>query len=277
MKNKLEMVLLSRKYLTESVARQQITALSDSCGGLMRPDKCSEFDPIRTPFDPADISEPVKWLVQPFGEFFYQKGRPIHLSGQMWNLDRGPDSRFPSPLFVNYWTGQFDGRWAGKVGLDTIEEFVLQMFRLTASDFGLLTTEIDLKAKNTAPPIVSFMGLDPEQGVPGLYWINLFSDEYARWLGLRQLPKALAAQDKLGGGGIRLKFCKSPDECRSLEVLQRQRSAIDWLGAQKFFDNRFPDRNREVPNWTSLPLPAGESVVPGIKQDISDNPGCPRD
>jgi len=258
MKNELEMVLRSRKSLTDSVARQQITALSDFCSGLMRPDKCSEVDPIRTPFDPAEISEPIKWLAQPFGEFFYQKGRPIQVSGQMWNLDRGPDFRFRAPLFTNKWTGQFDGRWARKVGLDKVEEFVLEMFRLTGSDFGLLTTEVDLKAKNTAPPIVSFMGLDPEQGVPGLYWINLFSDQYAKWLGLRQLSKELAVQDELPGGGVRLKFCGLPDECRSLEVLQKQRSAIDWLGPQRFFDNRFPDRKQEAPDWTSLPLPGNE-------------------
>src|SRR5581483_11758359 len=249
MKNALEMVLLSRQPLTDSVARWQIRALSDFCGGLMRPDKCSEVDPVRTPFDPADISKPIEWLAQPFGKFFYQKGRPIHVSGQMWNLDRGPDSRFPSPLFTNYWTGQFDGKWAKKVGIEKITSFVSEMFRLTVSDFALLTSELDLKAKNTAPPIVSFSGLDPATGVPGLYWINLFSGAYAEWLGLEELPKELAVLEKLPGGGVLLKFCESPDECRSLEVLQKQRAAIEWLGPQRFFDNRFLDRKLDVPDW----------------------------
>ncbi len=124
------MVLLSRRSLTDMVAREQIAALSDFCDGLMRPDKCGEFEPIRTPFDPADISKPIEWLAQPFGEFFYQKGRPIHVSGAMWNLDRGLDSRFPSPLFANYWTVHFDGKWAKKVGIEKIEGFVSEMFRL---------------------------------------------------------------------------------------------------------------------------------------------------
>jgi hypothetical protein len=254
MKNELEMVLRSRRSLTDMVAREQISALSDFCDGLMRPDKCSEVDPVRTPFDPADINKPIEWLAQPFGEFFYQKGRPIHVSGQMWNLDRGPDSRFPSPIFINKWTGQFDGRWAKKVGTEKIEDFVSEMFRVTASDFALLTSELDVKTKNTAPPIVSFSGLDPATGVPGLYWINLFSDAYARWLGLEELPKELAVREKLAGGGVLLKFCKSPDECRSLEVLQKQRAAIEWLGPQRFFDNRFPDRKLDVPDWDKLPL-----------------------
>jgi hypothetical protein len=220
----------------------------------MRPEKCGEVDPIRTPFDPADISKPVEWLAQPFGEFFYQKGRPIQVSGQMWNRDLGPDSRFPSPLFTNYWTGQFDGRWTKRVGIETLKQFVSEMFRVTASDFVFLTSEVDLQAKNTAPPIVSYKGLNPETGVPGLYWINLFSEAYGKWLGLEQLPKELAARETLSNGGILLKFCESPDDCRSLEVLQRQRAAVEWLGPEKFFDIRFPDRKAVTPDWSRMPL-----------------------
>jgi len=54
---------------------------------------------------------------------------------------------------------------------------------------------------------------------------------------------------ELAGGGVSLKFCESPDDCRSLENLQRQQVAIEWLGRQRFFDIRFPDRKLDVPNW----------------------------
>jgi hypothetical protein len=252
MKKELEMNMRSRRSLTASVAKKQITALSDFADGLMRPDKCSEFEPIRTTFDPANISKPVQWLAKPHGRFFYRKGRPTYVSGQMWNLTHSPTARFPSPLFTNYWTGQFDGYWAKRVGIEKVEGFVLEMFRVTGSDFGFLTSEIDRNAKNQPAPRCSYKGLDPATGVPGFYWINLFSDEYANWLGLRQLPREVAVLKKLAGGGVSLKFCESPDDCRSLEVLQKQRAAIDWLGRQRFFDIRFPDRKLDVPNWDSL-------------------------
>jgi hypothetical protein len=259
MKNELAMVLRSRRSLTDSLAREQITALRDFGGGLMRPDKCGEFEPIRTPFDPADISEPIRWLNKPGGGFFYRKGRPVHVSGGMWNLTRPTTARFPSPLFSNYWTGEFDGKWANQVGIEKIEDFVDQMFRLTGSDFGFLTSEVDMKAKNTIATSLSYKGLDPATGVPGLYWINLFSDAYASWLGLEELPKEVAVRKKLVGGGVLLKFCESPDDCRSLEVLQKQRAAIEWLGPQRFFDNCFPDRKLDVPTWDKLPLLTEES------------------
>jgi hypothetical protein len=258
MKNELAMVLRSRRTLTQSVAREQITALSEFGDGLMRPDKCSEFEPIRTPFDPADISKPIQWLAKPHGEFFYRKGRPVYASGEMWNLTHSPTARFPSPLFTSKWTGSFDGKWVGRIGVEKVEAFVVEMFRVTGSDFGLLTSEIDLKAKNTIATSLSYKGLDPARGVPGLYWINFFSDAYADWLSLRELPRELAVLEKLAGGGVLLRFCESPDDCRGLEVLEKQRASMEWLGPQRFFDNRFPDRKLEAPDWDKLPLPIEE-------------------
>jgi hypothetical protein len=259
MKNELAMRLFSRRTLTESVAREQIMALSDFSGGLMRPDKCSEFEPIRTPFDPADISKPVRWLSKTGGEFLYQKGRPIQVRGVMWNLTRPTTARFPSPLFANYWTGQFDGNWAVRVGIEKVEDFLSTMFRATGSDFGFLTSEIDLETKNTNATSLSYKGMDLASGIPGFYWTNFLSDELGKWLGLGDFPEKLAALRRLAGGGVSFKFCDSPDECRSLEVLQKQRAAIEWLGPEKFFDIRFPDRKLDVPNWDKLPLPTEES------------------
>jgi hypothetical protein len=260
MKDELDMKLFSRRTLTESVAKEQITALSNFGGGLMRPDKCSEFEPIRTKFDPADISQPVRWLAKTGGEFFYRKGRPAYLAGEMWNLTRPPTARFPSPLFNNYWTGQFDGKWANRVGIEKVEDFVSEMFRVTSSDFGCLTSEVDLKAKNTNATSLSYKGMDPLTGIPGLYWINFFSDELTRWLGLSDFPQELAALKRLARGGVAIKFCESPEHCRDLEIIQKQRTAIEWLGAEKFFDIRFPDRKAVTPDWAHLPLPQLQSA-----------------
>jgi hypothetical protein len=254
MKKELAMRLFSRRSLTEAAAREQITALSDFAGGLMRPDRCSEFEPIRTPFDPNDITAPVRWLTKPHGDFFYRKGRPVHLCGEMWNLTHSPHARFPSPVFNNYWTAQFDGNWAHRAGIEKVEGFLIEMFRVTHSDFGFLTTEIDLKAKNRLANSYSYAGMDLVTGVPGLYWINLVSAEYAQWLGLAQLSKELAPLKRLPDGAVLLKFCASSEHCRDLDVLQKQRSVIEWLGREKFFDIRFPDHKAVTPDWDHLPL-----------------------
>jgi hypothetical protein len=266
MKHNLAMGLFSRRSLTASLAREQITALSDFSGGLMRPDKCSEFEPIRIRFDPADISNAIQWLAKPHGEFFYRKGSPAQVSGEMWNLTHSPSARFPSPLFSNRWTGAFDHKWAERIGIEKVEDFVFEMFRVTGSDFGLLTPEVDLKSKNRTTAAqgqihsLSYKGLDPALGIPGLYWVSVFSEELAAWLRLSELPKNLGMMKTLAGGGVVIKFGESPDRCRSPEILQQQRVAIEWLGPQKFFDIRFPDRQLDAPNWHLTP--------PGIQKSI---------
>ncbi len=249
MKNELEMTLSSRRILTEPVARDQFTALSDFGDGLMRPDKCNNVEPIRTPFDSADIDEPIKWIAKSQGAFFYRKGSPIHLSGEMWNRTLPPTSHFASPLFSNYWTGRFDGKWAAKVGIEKVEDFVSEMFGATGSDFALLTSGVDLKAKNQGPMSYSYKESNLASGIPGLYWINLLSHSLAEWVGLSSIPKEVAASKRLAGGGVSLKFCESPDRCRDIDVLEKQRAALEWLGAEKFFDIRFPDRKLDTLDW----------------------------
>ncbi len=66
-----------------------------------------------------------------------------------------------------------------------------EMFRMTRADFGFLTTGVDLRAKNTNAAMYSYQGLNLESGVPGLYWINFFSGEFAERLGLRIFPRDL--------------------------------------------------------------------------------------
>jgi len=135
------------------------------------------------------------------------------------------------------------------------------MFRVTGSDFALLTTGVDRKAKNQGPMSHSYQGNDLASGVPGLYWINLFSDEFAAWLGLTGLPGELATLKRVACGGWLLKFCESPDDCRDIDILQKQRAAIDWLGPEKFFDVRFPDRKLVTPDWGHTPIRNVESTV----------------
>src|SRR4051812_45181046 len=107
MKNELSMALFSRLPITEEGARKQIEILSDFEGGLLCPDKCNEFEPIKFPFNRSDITEPIQWLSKPHGNFFYRKGSPVHLSGEIRNRTHPQTARFPSPLFCNRWTGRF--------------------------------------------------------------------------------------------------------------------------------------------------------------------------
>ena len=54
------------------------------------------------------------------------------------------------------------------------------------------------------------------------------------------------------GSGVSLRFCESPEHCRDVDVLQKQRAAIEWLGSEKFFDIRIPDLKLDIPDWQHI-------------------------
>ena len=220
----------------------------------MCPDKWGTFEPLKKPFDAEDIEIPVRGLAKPHGEFSYRKGKPVQLSGEIYNRTHPPTARFPSPLFTNYWVGRFEGKWVDQVGIRKVQECVCEMFRVSDADFGFLAPEVDMEAKNMRKPSLSYQGLTLDSGIPGLYWTNFFSEGFAKWLDIFGFPKELAASKKLVGGGVSLEFCESPGKCRDIEVIQRQRTAIEWLGSEKFFDIRFPSRSSTLP-WERIPIP----------------------
>jgi len=249
MKNALALAMFSRRPLTHQAAREQLDFLSNFEEGLLRPDICSEYEPVRTPFDQQDLAGPISWLSKPHGALLYKKGKPAIVTGEIWNLTHSADAKAPSPLFCSRWTGSFDGSWSRRIGEDKLEAFVGQLLHVTGSDFGLLTLESDFKAKNTSATSFSYKGLDLAEGLPGLYCSNFLNKELARWLQLEDLPQELALVEEFEGGSILLKFSDSLDDARNTDVLRRQSDAIIWMGRDKFFNIHNPDRKLLTPDW----------------------------
>jgi hypothetical protein len=216
-------------------------------------------------FDPANIAEAVRGLGKPQGTFIYKQGRPAQILGIIWNLHSavrmlddhsgGFVQSHPPPLFCNHWTFDFGGKWVKSVGLDKVVGFAQAMFNLSGADFGFLTSLEDLTAKNYIGAGMERQGLDPAVGVPGLYWLNLFSARYAEWLELDRLPTGIADKGHLAGTSTVLRFGANPDTCRDPDVLGTQSRAIQFLGERRFFNIRRPSRELEAPDWAAFPVP----------------------
>jgi len=266
MKNPLVMDLYSARSWTPDFASEQINALSNFENGLVRPDRCDTAEPVRRPFDPTNIKEPVRWLSTPGIAFVFRKGKPACIAGEvnnrlhreLWTIDedkrRVPlKPKFPPPLFTCRWMVWFDRSWSRKIGYTKLKAFAAEMFRVSRAEFGFLTTEEDYKARNflvTREGQLTrerFVGADPEHGMPGLYWITLFGSQLTEWLGREKLSAGPGSVEPLAGDGTLLQFGESPDTCRSPEVLAQQRIIIERLGEQRFFDITSPGRTLESP------------------------------
>jgi hypothetical protein len=262
----LKMELYSQRELNPDTATRQIRVLSDFENGLLRPAKCDTGEPIREPFNPSDLREPVRWLSQPSAHFKFKQSKPFQIEGfihnrkygQMWTREKkgGPRipiiPKFPEPRFVAHWVVWFGYKIVERKGIDILKQFLIEAFSVSGSEYGYLTLEDDQKAKNylvakkDGITTSQFVGTDPEFGIPGLYCINIFGPIYSEWLGLAS--KAVpAAIEVVQGNSTLIQYCISPEDCRSTEVADRQKSSIEILGEERFFDIAHPDRKLTRP------------------------------
>ena len=274
----LVMELYSRQALTKSFAEDQIRALIEFDGGIFTPERCDVYEPLRERFDPQQLDKPVQWLTIPGGEFKFRRYRPFRIQGYiqnaglatMWIHDNKDNSvvqfepKAGDPVFCTRWVSWLDLAVAQKKGSSFVKAFFRHIYKASESDYGFLTTEEDHKKKNFLVIQVNdgtrerFVGDNPEKGLPGLYWLNMFGPIYTNWFGIDKVNK-LAGQleeiETLSDGSVLVQFGESAASCESDEIISRQRNAIQILGEQGFFDISRPDRMLETPPALSrLPI-----------------------
>lgn len=262
----LSMELFSDRAQGQKAALEQIQALADFEGGLFQPVKCDVGEPLREKFDPNDLKEPVRWLDQPSGRFSFKRLKPFRVEGyisdrrypKMWtqNYEGGPRvlvvPKFPEPRFTTHWVVWLDEKLLESKGPDLLKKFLIEMFMVSKSEYGFLTAEEDYKSKNflvldNGKTVTSkFVGTDPEWGIPGLYWCNVFGSVYTEWLNPK-LANIPAKRESLSNGSTLVQFGESPATCKTSEIINLQQRAMNILGRNKFFDLRYPERKVETP------------------------------
>ena len=258
----LKLQLYSESGVTAASARRQIDALSGFEDGIFRPQKCDTSEPLKALFNPSDISEPIRWLVQLGADFKFKSSKPFKTEGfisnrrypPMWTKEKPSGSlvqikpKRPEPRFLTSWTMWIDSSALRKQGVDLLRRFAMEMFISCNGEYGFLTSESDHEAKNfsvrrlpSGATSSKFVGTDPEWGIPGLYWLNLFGPHYAAWL-RPQIESVPGVVKAIEGGGVSLEFGASPEEAQAQEVLANEEEAIRIISPEKFFDVRRPDR-----------------------------------
>jgi hypothetical protein len=267
-KRELVMRLYSSRRLDEKFARSQLDALIHFAGGIFLPERCDVYEPLREKFDPMQLEDPVRWLTTPGGDFKFRRTRPVgifgflenNLFGPAWVRDtkKGPRQELkptvPEPIFCTRWVVWINTTAALKRGSGFLEEFLVTLFRSSECDYGFLTPQPDYDRKNylisedSLGTSMKYIGDDPEKGIPGLYWMNLFGPLYVNWFGKERFDELpCTTKEFLQGGLAFIQFGKSPDAWPSAEVAAHQRKAIEILGERAFFDISRPDRALVTP------------------------------
>lgn len=273
----LEAKVFSRREFDDATARRQLEWLANFDGGNYRPSKCGVSEPLRGDFDPAALVEPVRWLSQPGGEFKFSRAKPVRMEGYLANQRFAPVRirtgkgdwkpfvpKVAEPVFVSVWTVWIEISAVQKFGIDSLRNFLTGAFDVAGADFAFLTTESDYKRKHfsvtrdSKGTVEEFVGDDPERGLPGLYWMNIFGKAYADWFGAANWGQVKATvREPRPDGSLFLQFGEQAVDADSNAVASMQAIAKDRLGTNAFFDIAAPKRMLVTPEWQ----PSAESVV----------------
>jgi len=258
MKNFLTMEIYGESLIDESRAEKMILALSQFGDHWFMPERYDVKEPVAEVFDLAAVQAAVKWLAQPGGGFKFLRTKPFRVEGYIrdrryrpiWTVDEGGKRipvvrKFPEPHFKTQWVVWMAKEVIKIIGVEATVDFFKAMFTAAQAEYGFLTTESDHKSKNFVTvmtetgSISKFVGTEPDHGIPGLYWCNIFGKKYVRWMG-NQILKAPADTMLLDNGAVMVRFSESPEGCETPEALQGQDRTMELIGREKFFDIKNP-------------------------------------
>jgi hypothetical protein len=157
-----------------------------------------------------------------------------------------------TPVCCVRWTLWIEPAALRKSGVALLRQLAIDAATVAAADHVFVTPWLDYRAKHhsirTNPnggTTEQMLGDDPDRGLPGLYWLNLFGPRYVDWLGRDRFAALDATVEPLADGAMLVQFGATPDDAAAMH--DRQRAAIPALGDDAFFDLARPDRKLRVP------------------------------
>jgi hypothetical protein len=247
--------LFSRAPLDDQAARQALAFVTQSGDGALRPEECGVYEPFE-PFRADALERYVAWLTSPGGEFgFRRAATPFPLQGRLSNLLMPETATAPPPAFCTRWRVRLDSTAVGSRGPEFLKQLLIDACQRARADYAAIATDRDYRMKHFTSvrdgvsDVQQYVGDDPGQGIPGLYWMNVFGPLYVDYFGRDKLTAVadLANVTFLDDGAVFVRFGRRPEESESAATLELQRAVIRTLGDAAFFDLRHPHRTLTVP------------------------------
>jgi hypothetical protein len=247
--------LFSREPITLDTARKTLSFLFQYGEGLLSPHECGVYEPFEL-YQAAELELYTEWLTNPGGEFCFRRpSKPFSLHGCISNLLLSEDATVPSPKLCTRWSMYIGSSVIASNGPEFIKQLLCDACRTAQADYGFVSTDRDyrvkhfLSVKEGVSELQQYIGDNPEQGIPGLYWMNFFGPMYVDYFGENKLAVLSECTEAvfLDDGAFFLRFGILPEESHALSILDRQRVVIRNLGEAAFFNRRYPERKLDIP------------------------------
>src|SRR6266496_1411335 len=193
--------LFSRKQLDHRTAAETLTFVLNYRDGIFRPQECGVYEPFET-FATSALDRYISWLVNAGGTFGFRRDTgPLAMEGSIANLllpkvlvsedspEIKPMPNMVSPVFCTRWRLRMAPEIIALHGPNFLKQALLDCCQVADADYSFVACDEDHRAKHYQSVqkdnsvIQQYIGDNPEQGLPGLYWINFFGSMYIAYFG----------------------------------------------------------------------------------------------
>jgi hypothetical protein len=118
-------------------------------------------------------------------------------------------------------------------------ELAKALYQWGQMDYGCVHNEDEYKEKNVLiqGPVTWYGGGRLDQMLPGIYWANFFGPRYVKWFGETKFTSLPGfSKERLSDGGWLILTRPSPTSPRDDTARQLERTIIERLGEDAFFD-----------------------------------------
>ncbi|MCE5324307.1 hypothetical protein LLG46_13485 [bacterium] len=250
-------ILTPRRLMSKEDGREVLDLLCKTSPNLI-PEKWGTYEPIRTPFDPADYGP----ALSDWGNVFLWKRRQPKTEGSVW-----------SAWSVRKKTGSImvtvDAAKADVAGLIRLLEMsapgltphfaYIHMLTEQDIDIGRLNDTVGCLDPERQRYGLCVTGYQLEKYIPELYWVTVFGKPYVELFGLDRLLCAPApVVREIGGGCVYIQLSDSIYDLENdYQSVNNTRLAVKkHLDSNAFFDPDAPkDHVYNVPALELEPLP----------------------
>jgi hypothetical protein len=114
-----------------------------------------------------------------------------------------------------------------------------------------LTEEFDAKNMLRTAEVTGAIGVNIDEAIPGLYWLNYFGIPYVKMMGRENLLSSPAYRVEALADGVLLELGENPADWTTTDYKEGERAVIDHVGRLFFFSRDEPDKKTVAPDFRS--------------------------
>jgi len=248
-------VACARDFGERSSCRQFLAALEE-CGSDWLPERFGSAEPLRRRFREEGATGACEaWNTPPRpgsagGDLLYRSSNTLKARGWVY-WRRGPRHD------VNFVNIAVPAKSPELVIATTLVKLGKWFIRDLGGVFGRVchSADFDAQHKQRTPGGYQYVGQRLSEGLPGLYWANMFGAELVRLIGERRFEQCPASNKEQTADGTWILFSSASPIDYASDHTQDLRAAMrQTIGAEFFFDIN-------APNVKPTPIPFQRSAI----------------